>query len=89
MPDQFWRLTPFEFKLKMQAHNEVKVDIIERKQEMTAWAVAHLMNISGKQLKNDITVDELLGRKKKKTKTQEQGTELLERLKKKFSGGGD
>ena len=32
--------------------------------ERTAWLAATIMNVAGKVVKNDVTVDQLLGRKK-------------------------
>lgn len=36
----------------------------EAEWERTAWLAATIINVAGKTVKNDVTVDQLLGRKK-------------------------
>lgn len=60
MPEAYWRLTPVELGDMMSG----AVEREERHRQRTAWAVAHLLNISGKSLKRDVTADQLLGRAK-------------------------
>lgn len=62
MPWEFWPLTPYEVSVLMHGAAECE----QREWERTAWLAALLMNISGKSLKDGVSVspEELLGRPK-------------------------
>ena len=78
MPWEFWPLTPYEISVLIAgaAHRDT------REWERAAWMTAHFLNISGKSVRNDVTADELLGRKSE-VKVIDPGAkegELLRRL---------
>lgn len=56
-PNVFWSLTPREIRLKAEAHWEAE----RTKWKQIAWQTAHLLNVSGKSLKQDVTAEDLLG----------------------------
>lgn len=60
LPDQFWALTPFEAACLVNGGNHRHNDEWER----AAFLAAQIINISGKSLREPITPDQLLGRKR-------------------------
>ena len=65
MPWDFWRLTPAEFKLQLEAHSGRE----EKEWRRTAWQAANIMNVWLD--KNDrVTVDDLLPKKQKQREPQ-------------------
>jgi hypothetical protein len=58
MPRQFWELSPRDFRAVVRGAQ----DRIDREQVSRAWMVAHLMNVSGKTVRQKVTVAQLLGR---------------------------
>jgi hypothetical protein len=52
-PAEFWKLTPFEFNLRMRAARE--------RHRFTAQMTAHLLNVAGKRLRHPVDADDLLG----------------------------
>lgn len=73
LPFQFWMLTPAEFDKMMQGYSRRE----EREWERTAWLAAHIVNMSGKMTKKDVTIDILLGRKPRKKKGSQWDWESL------------
>ena len=57
-PGEYWRLTPAGLA-DMMAGSAARE---EREWERAAWMTAHLLNIAGKSLRREVTVDKLLGR---------------------------
>lgn len=51
----------------------------EAEWERTAWLAATIINVAGKTAKNDVTVDQLLGRKKAYRNPQMDFEELVHR----------
>lgn len=68
MPEQFWGLTPVQFFLMVKAHGEEEARRIEALQMLLAWHAANVMNASG-NLKRPISVEKLLGKQKKKQRS--------------------
>jgi hypothetical protein len=58
LPWDFWRLTPAEFARLLKGARRQE----ERKWQRVGWAVAHLMNVSGKRLRSKVTPAKLLGK---------------------------
>lgn len=58
-PAEFWELQYWEFVLWMEGQKRKA----RAQKELTAWAVAHLMNVHSP--KSRVTVDKLLGRRGK------------------------
>lgn len=58
-PWDYWRLTPAE----LSEHLHGAIWRTDRDMERLAWAVAHVVNISGKSVRSPVTVDKLLGRR--------------------------
>lgn len=63
-PEDYWRATPSELAdaLRGAAHRD------ERDWERAAWLAAHLINVSGKSVKKNVTPQQLLGRAKRARK---------------------
>ena len=59
LPKDFWALTPNELGVMLEGATWRE----EQEWERMAWAVAHMLNISGKSIKRPVTGAKLLGRK--------------------------
>lgn len=59
-PEEFWRLSYWEFVLYLEGYRRRNVNQLE----LAAWMTSHLMNAHGP--KQRVTPDRLLGRKQKK-----------------------
>lgn len=57
-PGQFWSLCPAELRVMVKAARARE----EKRMWQLAWAVAHLMNVSGKVVKRQVTPAGLLGK---------------------------
>ena len=86
LPNDFWKLTPSEFVLMLEAHAQEQERYWDTLHHLLAWHAANIMNACG-HLKNPVDVDKLLGNKKKgkrKHKTEEDKKQELERIKREF-----
>jgi hypothetical protein len=68
MPWDYYQLCPAEFRDMVRAHRKRH----EQTWERTAWSVSKLMNISGKVVKQPVTVAKLLGRVIKTTRSDKE-----------------
>lgn len=88
LPEQFWRLTPFEAKALVKGGAWRQ----ESEWERAAFVAAHTINISGKTVKKDVTPAMLLGRKEPfrprdpVVEMEAKKAELLRRLEDKAKG---
>jgi len=60
-PAEYWRLTPAELTDMISGANARE----ERVWERAAWQTAYLLNVAGKYYRQEVTANDLLGRKKK------------------------
>lgn len=83
-PDEFWNLIPSEFLLLVDSHNEAEEKKWESYQQILAWHAANIMNASG-NLKRPVSVEKLIGKKKKTKKMDKEiQKKKLDELKKTF-----
>ncbi len=57
-PSEFWALSPRDFKAVVKGAQKR----IERQRFQDAWIVSHLLNVSGKTVKGQVTIAQLLGK---------------------------